>query len=430
MAAPKPDREPPPAGRRVVVSAGRVDPEHPKRPVPPVTVAIDGLPEAVTRLRGIRSSEAPVVSLYWPVPEDLGQVKGGRSALHALVGPVREREQESSLPHPQRVSLRADVERIVELEALVPQLQGRTMAFFRCAQLGLEVAVVLPAGIPARVELDATPFLRPLLMVADEARRYAVAVVDRERGRLFEFWLGALESREREDGRALRKPNFAQGDKEHNVRHRAGELAKRHYRATAEALATYVQERGIESVVIGGHQDTVPAFLDELERPVRAKVAGTFVVDTRGLTPAVVRDRARRVVDENERREEEQLVHEALGRVAGGGLGAAGLAWCLLAVEEQAVSQLLVDPRAVVPGRVCDRCGWLGVPAADGDEPAITCPVDGQRTRRTGDVLDEMAGRVLDADGHVEHVHADTPLRDHTVAALLRFPVASPKTTT
>jgi len=33
---------------------------------------------------------------------------------------------------------------------------------------------------------------------------------------------------------------------------------------------------------------------------------------------------------------------------------------------------------------------------------------------------------VLDAGGRVEHVHADTPLRDHTVAALLRFPVPRP----
>ena len=45
----------------------------------------------------------------------------------------------------------------------------------------------------------------------------------------------------------------------------------------------------------------------------------------------------------------------------------------------------------------------------------------------TPDVIDDMATRVLDAGGRVEHVYADTPLRDHAVAALLRFPVPRPQ---
>jgi peptide chain release factor subunit 1 len=57
-----------------------------------------------------------------------------------------------------------------------------------------------------------------------------------------------------------------------------------------------------------------------------------------------------------------------------------------------------------------------------GDE----CPVDGHPTRETPDVIDDMATRVLDASGSVEHVYADTSLRDHAVAALLRFPVPPP----
>ena len=60
--------------------------------------------------------------------------------------------------------------------------------------------------------------------------------------------------------------------------------------------------------------------------------------------------------------------------------------------------------------------GWFG----------DSCPVDGEPTRATPDVIDDMATQVLDAGGWVEHVHADTPLHAHTVAALLRFPVPRP----
>ena len=253
----------------------------------------------------------------------------------------------------------------------------------------------------------------------DEAHRYAVVIVDREHGQLFEFHLGVLEERAREDGRSLRKPDFAAGDKEHGVRNKAAELAQRHYRDTARALGQLVQQRGIGLVVVGGHEDTVTAFLGVLPRDLRQKVVGTFVADPRTLSPAAARDQAQRAIDDYERREEEQLVAHALEEVAAGGWSAVGLDWCLLAANEHAIELLLVRADASVPGRACDGCGWLG---REGDD----CPIDGKPLRETPDVIDEMATRVLDTSGSVEHVYADTPLRDHVVAALLRFAVPRP----
>jgi hypothetical protein len=49
-----------------------------------------------------------------------------------------------------------------------------------------------------------------------------------------------------------------------------------------------------------------------------------------------------------------------------------------------------------------------------------------QTTRETPDLIDEMAAKVLDTGGRVEHVYADTRLAEHVVAALLRFPVPRP----
>lgn len=399
--------------------ATRVDPEHPKRPLPPVTLAAEPPVDAIEALVGFAPVGAPVVSLYWSVPDDPGQLKGAKSALHDMAGTVRERAESKDLPRGDRLSLRSDADRIIELEELVPALQGRTVGLFRCSRRGFEEAVVLPGWVRDRIVLDATPYVRPLLAVLDEAHRYAVVIVDREHGLLFAFYLGVLEARAREEGRALRKPDFAAGDKEHGVHNKAEQLAKRHYRETAQALDRFMQEESIELIVVGGHEDTVPAFLDQLPNHLRPKVVGTFVVDPSTLTPAGARDAAQRSVDEYERREEEQLVALALEKVATRGLGAVGLAWCLLATDEQAVERLLVQADATAPGRVCDSCGWLGL---EGD----VCPIDGSPTRGTTDVIDEMASRVLDTNGAVEHVYADSPLRDHAVAALLRFPVPRP----
>jgi peptide chain release factor subunit 1 len=419
MGTEKFDRDPPPPARAATVVGRRVDPEHPRRPLPPVTLTAEPVVDAVEALLRFRPSGAPVVSTYWPVPADLGQLKGAKSSLHELIRRVRSRAESDGLSHADRMSLRADAYRIHELEQLVPMLQGRTVALFRCSRRGFEESVVLSGRMRDRVEVDVKPYLRPLLAMLDEAHRYAVVVVDRQHGMLYEYYLGVLEAQEREDGRALRKPDFAQGDKEHGVRNKAEELAKRHYRDTARALDHLMQRDGIDLVVVGGHEDTVPAFLDHLPQRLRRKVVGTFVADPGTLSPAVAREKAQRAVDDYERREEEDLVAQAMEKVATGGLGAAGLGWCLLAVNEQAVQQLLVDVDARADGRACDNCGWLGL---EGD----TCPIDGYATRESRDIVDDMAARVLDASGGVEHVYANTPLRDHALAALLRFPVPRP----
>jgi hypothetical protein len=149
---------------------------------------------------------------------------------------------------------------------------------------------------------------------------------------------------------------------------------------------------------------------------LRTMVVGTFVIDPHTMTPATARDAAQVAVDAYEREEERRLVDQAIERVATGGLGAVGLEWCLLAAGELAIEHLLIQADATTPGRVCERCGWLGLTVGE-------CPIDGAPTRETPDVIDEMATRVFGSSGHIEHVHADTPLREELVAALLRFPV-------
>jgi hypothetical protein len=93
-----------------------------------------------------------------------------------------------------------------------------------------------------------------------------------------------------------------------------------------------------------------------------------------------------------------------------------GVEHCLWAGSVAAIQRLLIHDDTAVPGVVCDESGWLG-------ETGDTCPLCGQSTRKTDDVLDELAQLVIDTSGGVEHVLADTPLRDHLVAADVRFPL-------
>jgi peptide chain release factor subunit 1 len=380
---------------------------------------LDG--KTLKRLLRFRSLDAPVVSLYVAVPVDPGEVRGAPAALHTLVKPLRELAESDELSHAARESLRADAAKILELVPRALQQQGKAMGVFACSRENFYEEVALPRQVRDRVVVDATPYVRPLLAVLDESHRYCVVVVDRERAWVHAFDGGQLEDVTKEAGRVLRKPDYGgwHGLDEYRVRNKAEEWARRHFRETAEAVERQVQRTGAEFLIVGGHEETIPNFLPFLPHDLQGRVAGTFVIDPHTLTPARVGEQAQRVVDEYERREEQELVARALERVAMGGLGAAGLEWCLAAADAKAIQLLLIHDEQEVPGRVCDNCGWLGLEGED-------CPVCGAPTRKTPDVIDEMAAAVVDASGSVEHVYADTPLAQHVVAALLRFPVPPP----
>jgi peptide chain release factor subunit 1 len=386
-----------------------------------VTVVFQDVVDPLVRYR---PSGAPVLSLYVPIPYEPGELKGVEARFTDLLKSVREQLDSEELDHDARESLRSDIKRIAdEVAPEAGRYKGRGVAVFACHEANFFEQVVLPRPVRDRAVVDATPYVRPLLAVLDESHRYCVVVVDREHAWIYEFFMDQLEESEKAHGRALRDPNYAggwQGWKEDTTHHKAQLLARRHYREAAARVDEVMRRTGAELLIVGGHPETVAEFLPFLPHQLQPKVAGTFTVDPATMSPGQIRQRADEVASAFERREEEQLVAETFERLASGGFAAAGLQWCLLAVNEHAVQLLLVHDDEQVPGRVSDRCGWLGLDEED-------CPVCGEPTRRTADVIDEMATAVIDTGGRVEQVYADTELDRHVVAARLRFPVPDPR---
>ncbi|WP_280245733.1 hypothetical protein [Nocardia abscessus] len=130
----------------------------------------------------------------------------------------------------------------------------------------------------------------------------------------------------------------------------------------------------------------------------------------------MAKQNAAEFVTRYERDIDARRVGEVLERMATGAPATLDVANCLRACGVKAVDTLPLRDGAMVHGVVCDSCGRLGLA---GDE----CPVSGDRTRSTEDILDELAQEVIDQSGSVRHVEADTELEEHPAAALLRFPL-------
>lgn len=372
--------------------------------------------ETLDRIIQLSGDGLPLMSVYVQVPVDPRDRADLLGRLNSVLDQVEPMAKDKSVDRAARLSLRGDMERMREVVKTEHWRPG-SVVFFSCSARDVFEAVQLPRAVRDRVVLDDTPWVRPMLVVVEEYARCCVAVVDRATAKVWELFADEIEPVGSLSDRKLRKPNYAANMAEDRVHNKAEELAKKHYRHVAAELAELYEADGYDLLAVGGHRFEVPHFLDALPRDLRERVAGTFTVDPHAVELGEIKQNADAIVARYLREVDLRLVSEVLERAAmARGYGVLGVADCLWAATVKAVETLLVQDGAAVAGVVCTNCGWLGM---SGD----ACPLCEHATRHTGDILDELAQAVIDEDGAVRHVKADTDIKEHLAVASLRFPL-------
>jgi peptide subunit release factor 1 (eRF1) len=372
--------------------------------------------ETVDQLRQFDGQGMPVLSFYMSVDTDPGRREDMHARVSSLVDRVHQAAEDEPLNHETRMSVRADLDRV--REALADQhWKPGGMAIFACAARGLYEEVAIPRQVRDEVTVDATPYVRPLLAVLDGYRRACIVVIDEAAARFWEIYQDQMrEIGEIRDRRQNQPNDAAEHHEDLRIPGKAGELTERHYRNVAHRLRELFQSGRFDLLIIGGQDSEVPAFASFLPDDLRGRIAGTFRIDIDTVPVAELRRHAELILDQHEQAEQQQLISDVYERLATSGLAAAGIDDCLRAGSVAAVDTLLMLDSVTMPGVVCDQSGWLG---RSGD----TCPVCGNPTRTTPDVLEELAENVIAKGGSVRQVEAGGRLANDIVAASLRFPL-------
>jgi peptide chain release factor subunit 1 len=370
--------------------------------------------ETVGSIRTFDSGGLPVVSLYARVDPGPGGQREVRTRVSSLLDEIRPLARHGIAEREWRMSLRGDIDRI-RTAASGTRWPPAAIAIFACSGRGLYTEVPLPELVPDRVIVDATPYARPMLAVLAEHPRSCVAVVDRATGRLCELYQDEVSELEQVKSPESRRPPVAAGRPDDRVSNKAGELARRHYRRVADRLGELLETGQYDLLIIGGHGYEVPDFVQQLPHAVRDRVAGTFSTEP-GLAPlSEIRDSAAEIAARYERERDQQMVTAILEKAAMGGLATLGLGSCLWAGTVGAIQTLLVREGAATPGVVCHQSGWL---ALSGE----VCPLCGNRTRATPDVIEELAQMVISEGGAIHHINSGSArLLDQDAGAVLRF---------
>jgi Bacterial archaeo-eukaryotic release factor family 10 len=363
----------------------------------------------VDRLVRCEDREGAVLSLYVTVPAEPAALRQMWVRVDGLLGAV---DPAAGVASATRRAVAAEVERVRDtLTENTRDWLGHGVAIVSSATLGLHEAFAVRSPVPDRVVLGVRPHVRPLLAALGRARPYVLAVVDRRHTWLYRMDGSRLEPAGRLVGQGVRDRSHAgwAGLEEYGVRHRAAELARRHYRSTVAQLTSLLGPNQ-DDLVVGGHEIGLTEFLEVLPPSLRSRVSGTFTVDPHTMTPDELQHRsagARAV----RRLEYERQLSDDLADLEAGGLAVHGLAACAQVVSRCLSDLLVVAGSEVEPGYVCDSCGELAV-----DRSRCSC---GRDARAVPDLVDEMVLRVVRQRGQVEFLdvtQADAPV----VAARLR----------
>lgn len=320
------------------------------------------------------------------------------------------------------VNLPKDVEAVTLYLEHEHDWSGRSVAVFSCAPEGFLKAYSLAVPVRSRVRANDRPHVKPLANLLDSYGGYGVVLVDKQGARLFYFHLGQLREQEGVVGESVRRTKRGGGSQAAGRRggiagqsDYVDEVTERNIKDAVDVATHFFTENNVRRVLIGGTEDNVALFRNQLPKAWRSLVVGTFPISMVASHSEVL-ERAMEIGQEAEHRRESQLANAIVTNAAKGRGGVVNLEDTLNAVHEGRVQTLLLRDGFRAPGKRCKSCGYLSSLSMK------SCPFCSGEMEDIPDSVELAVRRVMQSGGDVEVLQIDHALEGFDqIGALLRY---------
>ena len=374
--------------------------------------------EEIERLAELDASPSRVLSVYLDLDPSMQVRRAYRIAFEDLVKYVRLAQSDATLP--QFSDEVARVQTFLETEAP----RGKGLVVLTSAPRVLWRAEFLAVRVPNHLVFEPRPDVAPLLRIMDEYERYAVALIDKTRARLFTVFMGEIEESDSlRDTDAVGRTDQGGWSQAGYQRHHEWHVYE-HLKAVAGRLAELHRQRRFERLILAGPEEAAT----ELRRILPRTLARHVVAVIRARIDAGAReilDKTLEVERWIEREDEERLLRQLMDLAGPGGRSVFGVRPTLAALWADLVQTLVVAQGARGEGSECPNCERL--------EPGRIerCPTCDSAMRHVHDVFHRATQRVVERAGRAEIVYGDAERRLQELgagmAALLRSPSPVPQ---
>jgi peptide subunit release factor 1 (eRF1) len=352
-------------------------------------------------------SENPVLSIYLNTDPAEGNVEVHKLHLRSML---------------KDVELPKDVAAISKYFDHEHDWSGRSVAVFSCAPEDFLRAFTLGVPVRSRMRTGDRPYVKPLADLLDSYGGYGVVLVDKQEARLFYFHLGELQEQEGLKGESVRRTKRGGGSQAAGRRGgMAGqtdyvdEVADRNMKDAVEFATHFFTENKVRRILIGGTDDNVALFRNQLPKAWQSLVVGSFPTSMVASHNEVL-EKAMETGREAEERREAQVVEAVVTGAAKGRGGVVDLEDTLLAIREGRVQKLLLRDGFRAPGCRCMSCGHLSSLTMD------ICPFCGGDPEQIPDVVEVAVRQVMQDGGEIEVLRSDQFTKKFgQIGALLRY---------
>jgi peptide chain release factor subunit 1 len=356
-------------------------------------------------------TQAPVTSVYlntdgarYPKPGDY------EARLDALLREIR--RSADKLTEAERTAVTADVDAISRwVRNAFTRGDVRGIGVFAS---GGEVFENVQTALPVRNlwRVADRPYVVPLEALLGRSHHIALALVERDRARIFRYRLGRLE--EYVDVASDVHPQHQKGGWsqlrfQKNIEHEA----LHHYKDTAEVLRQLHADQPLNALVIAGPDAEAKAFAKHLHPYVEQVVHGEPISLTVNPSAEDLREKVQAVEQELVSNRRSQLLQRLAAAHGQAEKAARGLRHVVESVNTKRVEVLFVVEGAGQPG-------WrssTGALALHEDEARAY----GEPVEPVEDLIDEIIEEAVRSGAQIELFRDEARLDGHPVAALLRF---------
>ncbi len=298
---------------------------------------------------------------------------------------------------------------------------ARALVLFCDEKSGLFWNRALNIPLESAVRWEEKPYVRPLVEAVDEYERYGVALVDREKGRLFTVYLGEIE--EHRDVLAPDKRKYHKATSKDstlsqpNLQRREDEHALWHLKEVVGAMEEMTARNGFDRLLLAGSREITTELHALLSKKLQSIVDRSLPLPIDANSQTVLKE-TMRVEEEVERAAEAETVERLITAAAKDSQAVLDLQPTLDAMRLGRILQVVYVQDLSVRGAQCRKCATLFA-----ETPAACTYCEGE-LRPVQDLVGRLADLVFHSGGHAENVRgpaADRLREKGRIGAFLRF---------
>ena len=319
------------------------------------------------------------------------------------------------------IDLPEDIQAVVDFVNLKYDWAARGLAIFS-HQVEKEFRTFqFNLSVPDKVFMGEKPFIRPLVRLMGIFTGWGIVLVDKQGARLFSFNMGEIKELRGVDGEEVKQTKRGGGNAVPGRMGGSGASANieniidRNIKEVIEWAIAYFSQQRIRRLMIGGTDDNIARFKEELPKSWQSLVVGEFPMSMTASQQDVL-ERATEEALLARKKLIQNLVEQAFTLTAKGNNGVTGLIDTLNAIHEGRVKTLLVSEDYEQTGYRCTGCGYLTTQLLD------ACPFC-SGTFLTIDTAVELAVQeALRSNADVKVIRENEKLEQAGhIAAILRY---------